>query len=158
MAEGGLDRPGQNHKLNVLEAIHDSKIRVKFNANYLIGQFGVKVPFDKKDWDTLGEYDNTVNFRFVAAVTGYYHVDSQVYILTNAAASSAFYLYIYINGGAVLTSSLFTGPASTNYSIQLSQDVYLLNTDFLEIYFFQTQGGNITIEKDNTYLDIHRIA
>lgn len=116
-----------------------------------------KIQLNAEDYDTLGEFDSTTNFRFTAAKAGYYQVNGGAF-LASPAADSVVYLGIFKNGAAV---SFVLYHCAFVYGIRpsLSDILYLTATDYLELWVYHTSGvnKNIAFGSAETFLSIHKL-
>ncbi len=117
-----------------------------------------KAQLDSEDFDILGEFDNTVNYRFTPQVTGYYLACGGVAI-NSLAANKRIALDIYRTGVSAAFSTQYQ-PVSNNPRINVSKLFYLTTSDYLELFIHQndTVARNMTGGLPNTFLTVHRIS
>lgn len=126
--------------------------RVSAYATSATGLSGgeTKITFQGEDFDGLGEFDQGVNYRFTPTEAGYYQVTAQVSISVAEVVGTE----IKKNGTTVLATAKGT---TSSLAAKL---IYLLPTDYIEIYAFKpdTIARNTTTGIDQTYLTIHRFS
>lgn len=161
--EGELDRIGQNRRLNfaqanivTLQAIHNSRISVKLSADQNISNVGNKINFNTELYDNIAEWDNVTNYRFQPKVIGCYGLKAH-YLVAGMNPNQTVKLQIYKNG----VEYLYAYKVSTaNYPtcMDLSADLYLITTDYIEIWGYISDGGARAVDAASSYLMIHRFA
>lgn len=116
-----------------------------------------KVQFNNVVFDINNEYDETTNYRFTAAVEGYYMLYSQIRFDTTVTASVAAIL-VTKNGG----TNFLEGRAKTLDSfvpISVSGVIQLDAGEYIEIYAYQSTGAAINIDNNtaNNYLYVVKV-
>jgi hypothetical protein len=103
-----------------------------------------KVVLSNETLDVLGEFDNVTNYRFTAKDAGMYLINAGV-VWTNTNAGNSYRFTLYKNGSINYDSYYWLNAGATNAS-ELPQNMtqlYSLNAgDYLELYAYQTSGGN----------------
>ncbi|KKN48931.1 hypothetical protein LCGC14_0647900 [marine sediment metagenome] len=117
-----------------------------------------KIQFATKDYDTDGEFDNITNYRFSPDTTGYYHVSAGVHIESPADGENLA-ISIYKNGTGWNQGVWGAGSIATCSRV-ISADMYLLDSDYIEVFAFHSASGNLNISGTNhiTFLTVHRFA
>ena len=121
-----------------------------------------KIQFNTEVLDSNGTYDNSTNYRFTPASTGYYLINAGVSIIadsTNTMGDN--YLALYKNGSSVSTSQQY-GNTSNKSSWQphtFSQIINVTSTsDYYECYAYaDLSSGNLSFSydanKQNSYFN-----
>lgn len=91
-----------------------------------------KIVLDTESFDTGSDFD-TANGRFVAPVTGYYHIDAALR-LTGVAVTSAVLVYIYVNGSAYTYGTNYTVTANDNTAVHISTVAFVTAGQYIEMY------------------------
>ena len=118
-----------------------------------------KVLLDTEDYDIDGEFDATGNNRFQPDADGYYSVKCGLSISALGDAV-AVYVSIYKNGSAWKTTGQQKGGVAT-IMLTVSCDMYLLSTDYIELWIVHLHGSNRTIGSATartTFMDVHKFA
>jgi len=103
----------------------------------------VKVNFNQTLFDTGSGFNTGLN-RFVAPVAGYYQINATIgFGSTNGEG----HVYIYKNGSLYASGTCFTltSPSGNGLNGSVSAVVNLNATDYVEIFAFQTSGGNLNV-------------
>jgi len=123
-----------------------------------------KVQFNTEQWDTLGEYDNSVNYRFTPTHAGYYQVNAAIIFEAIAwpAANVAGFVAIYKNG-TYYSIGKDTAETTTAHNVnpRVSDIVYLNGAgDYIEIYIYHNRGGNTAIAGSAyyNYFSVHKLS
>lgn len=119
-----------------------------------------KVEFNSEDYDIDGEYDAGTNHRFQPDVTGYYAISAAIRMVS-LAGTKTLWLLIRKNGSTYKVIILTKGHVATHCCIGISADMYLLSTDYIEIWLLHDHGSNRTIgsaSNKHTFLEVHRFA
>lgn len=136
-------QPVVNARLSTSQSI-DNQTRVKVNFNTIDDQNGSNY--------------STVNQRFTAPVTGYYSINTHVYIYNAAKAE----VYFYKNGSLSLRMANMEASGNVNPNgAFLNHIVKLTEGDYVEIWAYQTSGSTQTIYTSSdkpTYLSIMLIG
>lgn len=112
-----------------------------------------KVLLDGESYDVGSNYDAT-NKRYVAPVTGYYHVSTCV-TFTSTVADKLYFSYIYVDGAAAsLAYSSNGSDASAYHSIVNSDQVYAVAGQYIELYVKVLCGAN-TVDLSNAATQTH---
>lgn len=147
---------------DVTEKDRFSRVRVtKNNAQTIVSGGGVggdpAMEYDDEVWDTLGEWDNAVNYRFTATYAGYYRVTASVQLAVDLTDDLSL-LSIHVNG--VAYSKFYYYPDADYYpQLRHIDTVHLGIGDYLEIHIRQDTGGpvNTTADAFYNYVTIERI-
>ena len=116
-----------------------------------------KIQFDTEDYDIDSEFDSITNHRFQPDVAGYYHISAGVNMLLGIADRVNAMIY---KNGVLWKLSMSTVAYATSAYPAISCDMYLLSTDYIEIYINHQYGS----DRDTgglgrrTFLDVHRFA
>ena len=118
-----------------------------------------KVLLNAEDYDIDGEFDSTANYRFQPDTTGYYHVSvaGQIY---NLEPEDQMYAGIRKNGNVWKSQSVSVG-ASFSPIAAISCDMYLLDTDYIELWVYHDYGANRDVGHatlKHTFMDVYRFA
>ena len=98
-----------------------------------------KVQLNVKEFDTNNSFDATTNYRFQPTVAGYYQVNGQVEVQSQAAGELT--LYIYKNGSVYRAGG---DVNATTYSLTVSTLVYLNgSTDYIELWVWNATAKNL---------------
>ena len=103
-----------------------------------------KIVFQTKEFDTASAFDNTTNYRFQPAISGYYSVQFGCAFSTGTASIA---LFLYKNG-----VSLSAAPALIAGNTTGSAVVYLNGTsDYIEIFGNSSTAQNTVAQRIYTY-------
>lgn len=110
-----------------------------------------KVNLNAKTFDDLNLFDNSTNYRFTAAKSGFYFVKGSVNWSPNATGVRG--ALIFVNGGSV-AENYQQANASNFITATVSDLIKLEAGDYVELYGYQDSGGslNITSGSTRTYL------
>jgi len=136
-----------------------SAVSVYLGTNQAISSGSTaKVEFDTEDYDTLGEYDPTTNYRFTAINAGKYMITTQVSFQVTA-ADDRLMVEIDKNGSEIAEAYAVAAAATENHSICISKIASLSAGDYIEVKA-RNNDNNDTIDAgtSETYLTIQRIA
>ena len=145
--------PSVNSPLN-------SGCRVRLSAVQVIAAGSYqKITFDTEDWDTLGEFDSTTNYRFVASQSGKYMMTAQLY----TASTTNLHWYACRNGSPTTGTATFGGqrPIGNSGALSLpSSDIVNVTTgDYFELWAeSDTTGSTLTATTYQTYWAIQRLT
>ncbi len=137
---------------------YTSRCSVYLSGNQSINDTNpAKVEFDTAEYDEDLEFDLTTNNRFVAAEAGLYHVSAGSRI-SNCGNADLIHGSIYVNGSEVRKSEISpqdSAPVSNN----ISGDVWLEATEYIELWVYHNEIGVRPLESDPsiTFMDIHRV-
>jgi len=116
-----------------------------------------KVVLEEEEFDVLGEFDKTTNYRFTATVAGYYLFVGQCFY-TVAVNTKMYQAKIYVNGVNVQTHIIIAN--GTSYAIPAATGVtYLAANGYIELYTYQSSGANanLTLGQAATFLIVKRL-
>lgn len=118
-----------------------------------------KIQLNTEDYDADGEFDNAVNYRFQPDTTGYYIVSACV-SMTDLGAGKYINCGIYKNGALWKIATVVSHVGTQDPRVCAGCDMYLLNTDYIELYVYHNHGSNRNIEGTGryTFMDVHRFA
>jgi len=117
-----------------------------------------KVLIETENWDVGSNFD-AANKRYVAPVTGYYHVSCSVGFSACVDAKID-QVMLYVNGSAVSYSSESTASTSA-HRLNHSDDIYVVAGQYVELYARCNTGANTTdliSTSTSTYMAIHLIS
>jgi hypothetical protein len=117
------------------------------------------ITFDNEDFDTDSFHSNVTNtsrFTIPAGKGGKYLVGGIVGYAHNATGARA--VYLYKNGVAYNYVSQLGTVAQSPYGTHIPFNfvISLVATDYIEIFGWQTSGGNLTVSpgQDNTNIQV----
>lgn len=120
-----------------------------------------KVQLNSEDYDILGEFDSTTNYRFTkgAGDTATYHIDANVY-LDASSGGSLIIIDVRKNNSSILYKQ---EPMSTvARAICGSTDIELAANDYVELFVYHDSGANRDVYASGnnafTYMNIRRVA
>ncbi len=144
-----------SNPIDLSKILFTSRVSVTLSGNQAIpATTDTKVAFDTEDYDVNDEFASN---RFTAKKAGFYHVDTQIYMLFVAVDISC-------------TCKLFKNGAEIRYKHKMSDDdrasnpnisadVYLAVDDYLEIFVYQDDViSRSLISNSAVWLNIHRFA
>lgn len=117
------------------------------------------VELQTKDFDNLGEFDNTTNYRFTVTKAGYYLINGCIAI-ASLSIGQVLTSWIYINGNGIARN--FTRQSSDGDP--LSSDVFTLQylnvDDYIDLRVYHNDGSSqdLIANTNSTYLEIHRLS
>jgi hypothetical protein len=128
-----------------------ARARAKRSTNQTIGTGSwTKVQLNSETFDVGSNFDDTTNYRFTAPITGYYQVNASTQWADPA--GSDFYTKIYKNGSGIATAA--SHNITANILTQSLSDIVQLNAGgYVELYVYQTSGGNKSINNE-TYMSV----
>ena len=144
----------------IVSETKQSRVRVGLSANQSVPNItATKIQLNSETYDNLGEFDSTTNYRFTATTAGYYQVNAMV-ALTITVDGSMLYAYIYKNGAAVAVGVSQMSKNSDLISSLVSDVVYLIAADYLELYAYHSCGAaaNIFGEVPYTFMSVHKLS
>jgi len=141
-----------------------SRVRVTKDDAQAIGTSSfVIVEYDDEEYDNLGEYDNSSNYRFTATEAGYYYVSAALQF--NSAAwgtSTNAYLALHKNGTRFIDLDRRWVPyADTmNLSLNGSTTMYLASSDYIDIRVYHNRGADTPLQADSyrNHFSVHRLS
>jgi hypothetical protein len=108
-----------------------------------------KVTFAARDFDPGALYDNVSNFRFTPTTPGYYQVIGSV-MQAGGSATGFSAINLYKNGTAYRAGNRIPNNAA-NIIVEVNSIVPMNgSSDYLEIFYAQTTGGNMTLTTSTT--------
>lgn len=114
-----------------------------------------KTTLSQKLYDLGSNFDNSSTYRFVAPVAGIYHFTGCAATANNDVRLIA---SIYKNGSEVLRGTNITGSSDAN-RCQVTGDLLLSATDYIELFAYRTSAGNIITESTHgTFLCGHLVT
>lgn len=100
-----------------------------------------KVQFDTEDYDALGDYDNTTNYRYTPSIAGKYIVACGGGFLSLADQARAI-AYIYKNGALYKRDERQSAGGTARQTPKLATYVDMNgSTDYLEVYVYHNHGS-----------------
>lgn len=94
-------------------------------------------------WGVHSTVSNTS--RFTANANGYYNITGQIGFRSSAAGTQRD-IEVYVNGAVYTPRAVCVIPIGANVvgvTTQISIDLYLRSTDYVEFFVFQDTGGNL---------------
>jgi len=115
-----------------------------------------RISLEAESWDNDDEMD-TSTYRYTATTAGKYFVLGQIYYL-EANASSYCQALIYVNG-TLTSNSAPVQAANADFVNQCCAFLNLSANDYVELYGYQTSGGNESIANGatKTYMSVAKI-
>jgi Siphovirus protein of unknown function (DUF859) len=123
-----------------------------------LAQTNVKVLLDAETYDIGGDFD-TANSRFVAPVSGYYLIVSQVGF-KSVVTAKRYQVDIFVNGSTVCLTMIHSGLAD-NLRVQASAIEYVPAGQYIELYATQLSGGttvDLINSTSSTFMAIHLLS
>lgn len=110
-----------------------------------------KLQFPSKNWDTDNAYDAATNFRFTPVFPGYYMISAGVRVPTTAAATGISQLALYKNNQLYRAGQSVSNSTANQQEVTLNTmvDLQVGGSDYVEIFFFQNSGANMTLPNPN---------
>jgi len=125
------------------------------NTTQSVNAGNTKVTLNSRMYDTGNNFDATTNYRFTAAVAGFYSFNGGVN--TNPYNNSVNYAMIYKNGtevrrGVALVSSTVAGSWQSTVRID---NLAMQAGDYVELWFYESGGGGQSLNNGYycTYLE-----
>ena len=136
------------------------KARAYRNGNQPIpNSTWTKVELNAETFDPGDKFDSSVNYRYVAPISGYYLVVGKIYH-TGAADGTKFWLGLY-KDGAIFSENCAICEDSVGYTAIFGSDIiYLTKDQYIELYTYQNTGGNTSVVGTSvyTYLAVHLMS
>ena len=114
------------------------------------------ISLDTESYDPGGNFTPTVTFKFTAPISGYYLVAGRVCYVANATGTRA--VSIKVNGAVVSEIVLPTVTTANATEMMASDIIYLAATDYVQLFGYQTSGGNLNIVAVDTYMTVHLLS
>jgi hypothetical protein len=138
---------------------HPYKMRAKHtSAQSISTSVNTKVTLATEDYDPNANFDNASQYRYIAPISGYYHIIGKVGWST-VQATHTYFTFLYKNGSEI-ARAVVQSVGSAVLSSPVSDIVYLNATDYIELYC-NTDGSGVSISgsaSDNSYLAIHLLS
>ena len=117
-----------------------------------------KVQLNGESFDPVGGFDAVTNFRFAlqGGWAGYYLIHSKISVLSFAAAGYA-EIAIYKNGVIAARGGIYIPAGVSNGHVAVTDYLALADADYIEIYVYFSQTGDVSFGEYATYLDINRL-
>lgn len=116
--------------------------------------------FDTESFDTDGFHSNVTNTSRITIPSGKdgkYLVTPQVRVESNSTGRRI--LALYKNGSIVLLNQFEQVPSGTGaVTVGNSFIMSLVATDYIELYFTQTSGGNLNANTEGTYFGVEYLG
>lgn len=118
----------------------------------------VKVEFNAKTYDGLGEFDEVTNYRFTAKKAGYYLVHTQ--LRWTSLVVDEYYASSIKKNNVMITSNDFRTPTTLSYMQAFSDIVYLSAGDYIEVFVYNGSGTEARLTPNGPYtiLAIHKLS
>ena len=136
---------------------HLSRAYLSSAQDNLTDATDIKVLLNAESWDVGADFDTT-NKRFVAPHTGYYSVKGSVGF-SGVIADKTYQVMIWVNGAAV-TFTMLSSSNTGSLRIPISDDVYAVAGQYIELYARVTAGANtvdLIAASTSTYMSITHI-
>lgn len=143
-------------QIDITHTNYGARAYLSAHQNIPSGAF-TKVQLDTEDYDLGSDFDTTLS-KFVAPVSGYYLVTATAGWYDSLAAGQTVLLGIYKNG--VKVCGLQPAPDGVSPGNSISDVLYLVANDYLELYVYQGTGSDRRLygTSTNTYMSIFLIA
>ena len=117
-----------------------------------------KIQLNAENYDNLGEFDSTTNYRFTAITAGYYLAAAGITISAMAAVKRVL-VSIWKNNVPVSQAGVHASYAQ-DIAAFVCDIIYLAATDYLELFVYQDSGANknTTYDSPSMFMAIHRIS
>jgi len=127
------------------------------SSNQLISDATItKVQFNTEIYDGQNTYDNSTNYRFTPASTGYYLINANVSLMSTVGANLMIdnYIWLYENGSQIAISQNYGNSSSKDTWGQhnLSVIVHSDNvSDYYEIFAYgEVTSGDVHVAGNST--------
>lgn len=156
------DDAGTDVQLGISGSAFSSRIHVYRNANQVITTAtNTKVEFNTETYDNANEYDIDTNHRMTIDTTGYYNICAGVTI-DGMIDASRIQTYCVKNGATYYGLSTQHGSHTQDLLATGGIDLYLVATDYIEIFVYQDTGGDKNVVAgggfEGTFFTVHRFA
>ena len=118
-------------------------------AQNLSASVGTKINYDTELFDTNNNFDSTTNFRYTAAVAGFYQINMVCQV--TATTTDTFYPYIFKNGTTQIIRGARRNAASTLFGLGLSGIIQLAASDYIEGFMFNSGASTPALEVATIY-------
>jgi hypothetical protein len=111
-----------------------------------------RLTYTTEQYDTDSYHSNSTNTSRITiptGKTGYYQVNAQV-VYNSSGGGGMRGLYIYLNGSSTFASPDISAPSGQYPGVALTWNAYLTAGDYVELYAYQTSGGNLNCFVDAT--------
>lgn len=143
--------------------MNQSRARAYLNSDQLnlVNSTATKITLDTENYDNLGEFDSTTNYRFTATIAGYYQVNAEVgWLGTSIVADKRYEAYITRDGANVVSGNA-TPSGALYFSVAVSDIIYLAAGQYLELWAVSYAGVD-TVDvwggTQNTFMSVHRLS
>lgn len=110
----------------------------------------VRLDFDTVYANPDGNYDNTTNYRYTAAVAGYYHCGANIRY-THLDDGDLIYVYIRKNGTQA-SAAVMQMSGTAESGVAVSDIVYLEVGDYVDFATYQSSGGQEIVRSGVTWV------
>lgn len=152
-----LSNIGTNTHAQIDSYISDGSARIKVTlpgGQSIPSLSFTKVQFNNETYDIYSEYDNTTNYRFVAASDGYYDVNYSLQFASTAWAIGNYIIcQVWVNGVAQVRS-FYEYIQTTNtvgYFMQGHDTVYLTAGQRIELYIIHSNSSSVSLDNSGNY-------
>jgi hypothetical protein len=114
-----------------------------------------KVQWTTEALDSLGDFDNATNYRWIPSKSGYYNVRAHVTMLLLDDAKLV-QLSIYKNGSRIKLSNAYTSKGNANISVEIHALIEMNgSSDYLEVYVEHDHGSarNLSGGTDSSWFE-----
>ena len=126
-----------------------SRFRVHRTADQTIGASSVvKIQYNLETFDSDAEFDSSTNYRFVVENDGTYFFHTQVHIDTTNLTDQAEIGLIIRKNGSNISSTTHRTSGTGAFSIQVTDILSLVATDYIEVFVNNTIAASITAYGD----------
>ncbi len=134
-------------------------LKVGLTANFNTSGAWTKLPLNNTAYDILNSWDET-NYEFHPSESGKYLLIVKIEGIALTAVYPYYSMRIYKNGATIINekpswqNGMVTGYNKTFCMMDI---VSLIKTDYIDLRFYLTAGGEIIAGSEKTYIQIYRI-
>jgi hypothetical protein len=147
VADGTGDLTIQQNGVTINRVTAVPAFRAEMSSSMTVSSITItKAAVNTKIFDTNSCFD-TSNYRFTPNVAGYYQFNAHTEF---GSGSGILSVLVYKNGSRVISGGAPNSAAAT-FAICAAGMVYMNGTtDYVEMYIYQSSGGNLTAFNVNT--------
>jgi len=132
-----------------------TQLKIRSSNQTINNATHTKVDFDRVNIDVLGEGD-TANQRIIVDEDGKYEIFCFVTWVSPSAGKH--YLQLYKNGSDIFRRNLNDYNSGRDFVYQsFSYIISLVSGDYVEMWVYQSTGGNETLRENDGYFSIKKI-